>query len=232
MQTDTTPHLPVNHVFVDLENVKSIDPRVRGGKNFTFHLFYGPQNKKLDMGVVERLFENSQSVKIVRSPKTRKNALDFVLAYHLGQAVQSDPKGSFHIVAPDMGYESLVELLRSRNVEIQKHADWSGLKCRAAAKVAVIPPTKTPPAAATPAAKAPAVAKPAAKGLSVAAEKLLKNLRKSEKNRPKKEKTLAAHARNFSGKDKPEADAAKVIEELRKAGHLAIDEKGAVTYQL
>ena len=64
-------------------------------KNLTFHLFLGPQNRKLD--VVERLLDNAQAVKLIRSPVARKNALDFVLAYHLGQAVRTDPKGYFHI---------------------------------------------------------------------------------------------------------------------------------------
>jgi hypothetical protein len=47
MQTESTPHLPTNHVFVDLENVKVIDQSVIGGKNLILHLFLGPHNKKL-----------------------------------------------------------------------------------------------------------------------------------------------------------------------------------------
>ena len=46
---------PVNHVFVDLENVKTIDGSVVGGKNLTFHLILGPQNKKPDVDIVETL---------------------------------------------------------------------------------------------------------------------------------------------------------------------------------
>ena len=45
----------MNDVFVDLENVKTIDPAVIGGKNLTFHLFQGPQNKKLDVDIVAKL---------------------------------------------------------------------------------------------------------------------------------------------------------------------------------
>jgi hypothetical protein len=47
MQTESIPHLPTNHVFVDLENVKVIDLSVIGGKNLILHLFIGPNNKKL-----------------------------------------------------------------------------------------------------------------------------------------------------------------------------------------
>lgn len=218
MSSEAPPYLPVNHVFVDLENVKSIDATVIGGKNLTLHLFLGPQNKKLDVEVVERLLENSQAVKLVRSPKSGKNALDFVLAYHLGQAVLADPKGYFHIVSKDTGFDALVDFLKSKHVKVKRHPDWSGLHFTSTPKPAIAPVPKVP-------------AKPV---LSEAAEKLLENLRKSPKNRPKKEKTLITHAMNFTGKDKAEAEsgAVKVIGELNKAGHLEIDDKGGVTYKL
>lgn len=223
MSTESLLHLPANHVFVDVENVKVIDPEIIGAKNLRLHLFLGPHQKKLDVEVVEKLLEHSQTVEMIRSPKSGKNALDFVLAYHLGQAVQGDPKGYFHIVSKDSGFDALVELLKSRHVKVKRHNDWTSLHFHSVAKPQV-------PADATPT-TAPA---PNATGtkLSQNAAKLLENLRKSVKNRPKKQKTLITHTKNFSGKDKPEAEAEKVVAELQKAGHLAIDEKGTVSYML
>jgi uncharacterized protein YajQ (UPF0234 family) len=219
MQTETTPHQPVNHVFVDFENVKSIDASVIGGKHLRLHVFLGPQNKKLDVEVVEKLLENAQAVQLIRIATVGRNALDFVLAYHLGQAVLADPKGYFHIVSKDAGFDALVDLLKSRHVKVKRHVDWSTMHFQSTQKpaAAVVVPA--------------AAAKPA---LSEAAQKLLENLRKNLKGRPKKEKTLIAHAMNYTGKDKPDAAAGaeKVVGELKKAKLIAVDEKGAVTYQL
>jgi hypothetical protein len=122
ISSETTPHQPVNHVFVDLENVKSIDVAVTGGRNLRIQLFFGPRNKKLDVDVVEKLLENAQAVSLVRSPKAGKNALDFVLAYHLGQAVQTDPKRYFQIVSKDTGFEARVELLKPTSFETRNRA--------------------------------------------------------------------------------------------------------------
>jgi len=36
----------------------------------------------------------------------------------------------------------------------------------------------------------------------------------------------------FSGKTATEADIAKLIEELRKAGHISLSDKGAVSYNV
>lgn len=219
MLTETIPHSPVNHVFVDFENVKSIDASVLGGRNVRLNLFLGPQNKKLDVEVVEKLLENAQAVQLVRIATVGRNALDFVLAYHLGQAVLADPKGYFHIVSKDAGFDALVDLLKSRHVKVKRHVDWSTLHFQSTPKsaAAVISP-----------------AEPTKPALSEAAQKLLENLRKNLKGRPKKEKTLIAHAVNFTGKDKPDADAkaAKVVGELKKAKRIEVDDKGAVTYLL
>lgn len=220
MQPDPPPYLPVNHVFVDFENLKTIDGDTLGRKNFTFHLILGPTNKTLPVEAVARMMENAQAVTLIRSPKTGKNAADFVLAYHLGQAVMADPKGYFHLLSADEGFDSLVELLRSRKIEVMRHGSWDELKAATAPK---------PPDLPSPEKK---VVSPAVKSLSADAEKLLEALTKSPKSRPKKKKTLVSHAKSSLGKNASDAQGEAVVEELRKATKLAIDEKGAVTYRI
>ncbi len=223
MSNDTTPHSPVNHIFVDLENVKQIDPAVVGGRNLTLHLFLGPQNKKLDVEVVEKLISHAQMVKLTRINKSGKNALDFILAYHLGQAVLAEPKGYFHIVSKDTGFDALIEHLKSRQVKARRHDDWSGLIALAANAEAASKPVAKP--------QAPAAAK-AGPSLSAMAAKYLEVLKAHPRNRPKKLKTLQSQALNYTGKEKDPALAEALVESLRKARHFSIDEKGAVTYHL
>jgi hypothetical protein len=50
--------------------------------------------------------------------------------------------------------------------------------------------------------------------------------------RPKKEKSLIAHAKPFCGQEKSDESVAKTMVELKKAKLISIDEKGAVTYHL
>jgi hypothetical protein len=165
---------------------------------------------------------------MIRSPKAGKNALDFVLAYHLGQAVLADPKGHFHIVSKDLGFDALVDLLKSKHVKVKRHDDWSGLHFTSAPK----PAAETPTAVATPKPPAAASKASAPRPLSSGAEKVLANLRKSAKNRPRRKQTLVNHAKNFLGKDSAEDALERVVAELHKAGHLSIDDKGIVTYTL
>lgn len=214
MQSPNVPYQPVNHVFVDFENVRTIDVAVVSGKNLTFHLFFGPHQKTLDIEVVEVLLKHAQVVQIVRSPKSGKNALDFVLAYHLGQAVVGDPKGYFHIVSKDAGFDALVDLLKSKLVKVKRHADWSGLNFNGPVKSEVEPKIAV------------------AKALSEKAQNLLDDLKKVAVHRPKRKKGLLGRASSVLGKDSKEAQRESLVQELVKAGKLTLDEKGAVSYSL
>ncbi len=190
-----------------------MDPEVLRGRHLTFHLFFGPHNKKLDVEVVEALLENAQAVRLIRSPKSGKNALDFVLAYHLGQAVMADPKGSFHIVSKDTGFDALVEFLESKNVDVQRHMDWSGFH------IGDVPKPAAPP---------PKIAKP--RPLSEIAAKLLADLEKTAATLPKRKKGLLGRAKSALGKQGTEEGCESLVKELVESGKLEIDEKGAVRY--
>src|SRR5438477_9405351 len=132
------PH-PVNHVFVDFENVHEIDLAVIGSKAVSFTLLVGPRQPKLDVSLVEKLFEHAVAVQLVRLTSAGKNALDFTLAYYVGRAVAADPTGFFHIVSKDAGYDPLIEHLRSKHIRARRHDDFTTLTFSWPAK----PPTPT-----------------------------------------------------------------------------------------
>lgn len=223
MSNDGSYYRPVCHVFVDCENLGTKGMDWIEGANIRLHLFLGPRQKELPVELVGQLLEHAAAAQMVRVGKSGKNALDFVLAYHVGQAVLTDPKAYFHIVAKDTGYDALVEFLKSRNVKVRRHDDWSALTLH----FALMP---CPPAAAPkPATAGPVASEPV---LSSVAAKLLDGLRKSEKSRPKKLKTLLSHALNYISKDQLPDAAQKAVDELRRARLIEVDAKEAVTYKI
>lgn len=237
MSADSLSHQPVNHVFADVENLKSIDPDLIGWRNVHLHLFMGVQNRKLEIEVVEKLIEHSQVTQLIRCPKPGKNALDFVVAYHLGQEVQSHPKGYFHLVSKDKGFDALIDLLHTRKVKAKRHESWNALKEDSQLKHSCpeLSPNDSPTAtkpqptkAQTPATKKVATnSKP-----SSPEEKLLSNLRKAEKSRPKKRNSLITRVLEILGKNKSGQEAGQLVDLLERQGHIRIDDKGNVTYHL
>src|SRR6266478_2644559 len=127
---------PINHVFVDFENVHEIDLDVIGSKAVSFTLLVGPRQTKLDVSLVEKMFEHAVSVQLVRLTAAGRNALDFTLAYYVGRSVAADPTGYFHIVSKDTGYDPLIEHLQSRHISARRHDSFATLTFAAPAKSA------------------------------------------------------------------------------------------------
>lgn len=203
----TPSHLspPMNHVFVDFENVHEIDASIIGARSVNFILLLGARQTKLDAALVEKLMEHAAAVQLVRLTTSGKNALDFALAYYVGRAVMADPTGCFHIVSKDTGFEPLIEHLRSRHIHAHRHEDFSTL---------AFSETTRPPS-------------PASGDLMA---RVLEHLAKHVNNRPKRKKTLISHLLAFAGKGATESDIVALVEKLCKSDRLTIGDKDAVTY--
>ncbi len=217
---------PVNHVFVDYENVHAVDPTIIGSKTVHVTLLLGAKKTKLDATVVEKLMQHAATVEMIRLASSGRNALDFTLAYYLGRAVLADPRGHFHIVSKDRGYDALIEHLRSKNIFARRHEDFTSLTSSPAAK----PAEATPPGAIL-AAKSPAKPRTAASSGPLEAQ-VLEYLRKPTTNQPRTERKLISHLVSHFGKKVTETEVSKLVKRLIYAGHVVTDDKGRITYHL
>jgi len=124
----------MNHILVDYENLKSVEPAVFELEGATWTLLLGPQNRTLSVSVVQQLMARAASVELVRLEQAGRNAVDFALAYYLGRKVLGDPAATFHVISKDTGYQPLVEHLQSRNVRIARHESFEAFSCGARAQ--------------------------------------------------------------------------------------------------
>jgi hypothetical protein len=221
------PPSPLNHVFVDFENVHEIDLAVIGNKVVSFTLLVGPRQTKLDVCLVEKLFEHAASVQLVRLASTGRNALDFILTYYVGRAVAFDPTGCFHIVSRDTGFDPLIEHLLSKRIDARRHDSFATLTFSGPAR-----PSAPTTRAAAPKLKLPSKPKAQPPIMDERAGQVLERLRKIATYRPRSEKKLLSYLIAQLGHKITEAEASDLVKYLSKAGHLVIGEKGTVTYHL
>lgn len=237
---------PLHQVFVDYENVHSMDETLLGLPMVKFTLLLGPHQSKLDVGLVEKMLAHAASVKLVRMTSSGKNALDFVLAYYVGRAVMMHPTGAIHIVSKDTGFDPLVAHLRSRNIEAQRHAGFASLpfaskKKPASKSVAVVSAKAAPAKAAAKAAPVSAALAKVEAGAAMSDEamalqeadwiaKVVLRLQKNVASRPKRKTTLLRHLKSSLGRDATDEAAERLLERLKEDGHISLDEKQAVTY--
>jgi hypothetical protein len=225
------------HIFVDYENIKRIDPAVFALEGAMFTLLLGPQNRTLNVALVEQLMVRAAAVELVRLEEPGRNAVDFALAYYLGRKVVTDPTAQFYLISKDTGYDPLIAHLRGRNVRVRRIEDFESLTgTRAATDSAA---ARTPVGRAT--AKgtltggtakraAPLSAKVIATSDSIS--RVLAHLRKNPNNRPRRQKTLMRHLAAQFLKGATDEEIERLVGTLVKSGHLEIDPKGIITYRL
>lgn len=249
MTTPSPISPPMNHVFVDFENVHQVDLSLIGAKSVSFTLMVGAKQTKLDSDLVEKLMAHSSSVQLVKLKSSGKNALDFALAYYLGRAALADPTAYFHIVSKDGGFDPLIEHLRARHIHVYRHVScaeltftWPGKKIPvsepivvktvakkavkkvAAKKAAKKVAKKASKKAAKQVSKAvvDAAAVPSRKVLTIdqAYERVYDNFLKPTKTLPARYKALWSEIKQLTGFETDSPEAADVIKRLKDAGLL------------
>lgn len=105
-----------NYLFIDFENVQVDSLALLKGDHFKVKVFLGPNNKKLPRELVIAMHELGSRAEYITLEAHGSNALDFHISFYLGQAVSADPKGFFHIISKDTGFDPLIMHLKGKGV--------------------------------------------------------------------------------------------------------------------
>ena len=115
--------MSTNYVLIDFENVRPKNLEILSNHPFKVYVFVGASQAKIpyDLAVaMQQLGENAQYVKISGNGK---NALDFHLAFYLGELATNDPEAYFHVISKDTGFDPLIRHLKDRKIRIQREKD-------------------------------------------------------------------------------------------------------------
>jgi hypothetical protein len=105
-----------NYVLIDLQNVPQEADLVSGlGRDqFKLLLFFGSEQKKLLEKTTARLEQMGVNAEAIMISGHGRNALDFHIAYYIGEYARGDRSARFHIVAKDKGYDPLIHHLNTK----------------------------------------------------------------------------------------------------------------------
>ena len=106
-----------NYVLIDYENVqpKSL-AALRGEHVFKVYLFVGASQAKVTFEVAEAMQALGEHARYIKISGNGPNALDFHIAYYIGQLAARDPNAFFHIISKDWGFDPLIKHLRTPKV--------------------------------------------------------------------------------------------------------------------
>lgn len=105
-----------NFVLVDFE---SVQPEVLDGLDSEFFqllIFVGANQAKLSFDVAASVQALGDRARYIRIAGNGPNALDFHIAFYIGELAAADPTAFFHIVSKDKGFDPLIAHLKARKI--------------------------------------------------------------------------------------------------------------------
>ena len=114
-----------NYTFVDYEDVQELDLDLIADKAVKVFLVIGQRQKSLPYALTKQVHKYHSQVELFESEGAGQDALDLVLAYHVGSQAKTDPHGYFHILAKDKDYDALIKHLRAHDILASRDDEFS-----------------------------------------------------------------------------------------------------------
>jgi hypothetical protein len=181
------------YVLVDFENVPLKHADFMADGQVQLLIFIGKSQTKLSTDLVLAVNALGPRANYIRMEGTGKNALDFHLAYYLGQLVARDPEAQFVIVSKDTGFDPLIAHLRAQGRHAERLPDTVSLR-----RTSTRPPASP---LSLPLAATPAALKTKLPPASTRIERAEKHLAALGKSRPTSFKKLHNTLQDLLGRD-------------------------------
>jgi len=196
--------MTTHHVLIDYENVQPKDVAALKGHPVRVVLFVGANQTKVSFELASALQPLGDRAEYVHIGGTGRNALDFHLAFHLGQLAERNPGDVFHIVSKDTGFDPLVRSMRSSGLKVTRSNDLGEISF-----------------------ETPAVEKSDDEKIAT----IVRDLSRRGPAAPRRVKTLTSTVHALFAKKLPEGEVSRLVELLRERGHVIVD-GSKVTYTL
>ena len=191
-------------MLIDFENVQPKNLEALSNHPFKIYVFVGANQAKITYEFAAVMQELGENAKYVKIGGNGKNALDFHLAFYIGELSTKEPDAYFHIISKDTGFDPLIKHLKARKIRIQREKD-----------LAEIPLLRMSNATSS--------------DDKIAA--IVKNLAGRGQARPRKLKTLANTINSLFAEKLEEKELMLLVNELQKRSYIVISE-GNVSYKL
>ncbi|MEY2855037.1 MAG: hypothetical protein RL030_2169 [Pseudomonadota bacterium] len=240
----------ITHLFLDFENVEppAKDIELVRGADMHLWIFRGPHQNKFDATLAQAWQPLGSQVHFVQSSKVGKNALDFHIAFCMGEAHRQDQyqrqKALYIVVSRDKGFDALFGYVRNLGSAIGR-ANSIPEALKLAASLSSQATTRSPQAVKaknTPTQIVKQSPRPAAKSVATKlairatmapgdVDKVVEDLRARPTHRPTDRKALEHQIISHLGHKVTGEVALQVIGKLERQGIVKFDGKKAV-YQM
>jgi diadenosine tetraphosphate (Ap4A) HIT family hydrolase len=193
-----------NYILIDFENVHPKNLELVTKHPFKVFVFVGANQAKVPFDLADSMQLLGNDAKYIKIAGNGQNALDFHIAYYIGELAGKDPDAHFHIISKDKGFDPLIKHLKSRKVKVMRETD-----------LAEIPLLRVP------------VSTSDDEKISA----IVKNLGGRGQSRPRKVRTLENTINNLFTRKLEKKELGALIKELQKRKLIVVNQ-GNVSYKL
>ena len=117
-----SPSVRKNVLLVDLENVANPELGRLAGMDVEVYLFLNAKATHIRTELVVPAKNGGTAPQLIQTGGVGKNALDFHIAFYLGELTSKHNGSCYHIISKDGGFDPLVTHLKSRGIAIGRCA--------------------------------------------------------------------------------------------------------------
>ncbi|WP_140048448.1 PIN domain-containing protein [Thioflexithrix psekupsensis] len=114
--------------MIDYENVQPKSLSLLNAHVFKLLVFVGANQTKIPFEMAVEIQQLGNKAEYVKIGGSGPNALDFHIAFYLGELVQKDPSGYFHIVSKDTGFDPLIKHLKEKKIFAQRKEELNDIQ--------------------------------------------------------------------------------------------------------
>jgi len=181
--------MKINYVLIDYENVQPAALEILNKEHFKVIVFVGANQTKVTFDVASALQGMGERADYIKISGNGPNALDFHLAFYIGQLSTQNPESYFHIISKETGFDPLIEHLKSKKIFVCRSKD-----------ITDIPMLKV------------ANSKTSHEKFS----SIVSDLKRRGTSRPRTVKTLSSTINSIFQKQLPEHELVELLDELQK----------------
>ncbi len=196
--------MATNYILIDFENVHPKNLELVTKHPFKVFVFVGANQTKLPFDLADTMQLLGNDAKYIKIAGNGQNALDFHIAYYIGELAGKDPDAHFHIISKDKGFDPLIKYLKGRKIKVMRETD-----------LAEIPLLRVPVSTSN--------------DEKIAA--IVKNLGGRGQSRPRKVRTLENTINTLFTRKLEKSELSELIKELQKRKLIVVNQ-GNVSYKL
>lgn len=196
--------MAINYVLIDFENVQPKNLEILNHHPFRVFVFVGSNQTKVPFDLASAMQSLGNSAQYIKIAGAGKNALDFHIAYYIGEFVSKEPDAYFHIISRDTGFDPLIQHLKSKKIKIQRENDLAEI---------------------------PVLRMSSATSNDEKISAIVSNLVGRGQSKPRKVKTLSNTINSLFTENLTEQQLAELVKDLEKRKYIKVNDS-KVTYNL